>query len=68
VNPPRTCALCDAKIKFKERLCPKCEKTWEKELTSPWMRGIIDYASYAYNVELRDVGRVEPLDRIARKL
>lgn len=68
MNPPRLCALCDAKIKFKERLCPKCLKIYEKDLTEPWLRAIIEYASYAFNVELRDVGRVEPLDRISRRI
>ena len=82
MNPPRTCALCDAKIKFKQRLCPshcaiyKNQMTWDDndrvykvgDLTEPWLRSIIEYSAYAYNVELRDVGRVEPLENISRKV
>jgi predicted amidophosphoribosyltransferase len=68
MNLPRLCALCDAKIKFKERLCSTCQKTYEKDLTSEWMRGIIEYSEYAFNVEARDNNRVIPLDSIARKI
>lgn len=54
MNPPRICALCGIKIKFKERLCPVCQEEWKNDLTSSWMRGIINYSEYQYNLGRRD--------------
>jgi hypothetical protein len=80
--PPRLCSLCRAKIRFQDRLCPVCVTEWKGELvfddktgawkvgdlTPAWLRGIIQYDSYSYNVELRDVGKVIPLEGVKNKV
>lgn len=68
MRPPRTCALCDHKIREKDRLCDDCKAIYASELTSEWLRGIIEYASYEYNVQLRDYGRVIPLAQLKRNI
>jgi hypothetical protein len=66
--PPRTCAICHVKIRFQDRLCPQHLEEYKEDLTSPWLRGIIEYDAYAYRVELRDVGKVIALDRVSGKI
>lgn len=66
--PPRTCAICHIKIRYQDRLCPEHAEEYKDELTAPWLRAIIEYDRYSYNVELRDVGKVEPLDRVAGRI
>ena len=80
--PPRLCAICHVKVRFQDRLCPEHVEEYKKELvfnpkngswrpgelTSGWLSGIIDYDTYSYRVELRDVGKVEPLDKVAGRI
>lgn len=68
MRPPRLCALCEHKIRERDRICDDCKKIYENELTSEWLRGIIEYASYEYNVQLRDYGRVIPLAQLKRNI
>lgn len=69
LTPRRTCALCDRKIKYKERLCEEHKKEYEDQLTSPWLRGIIQESNYQYNVARRDVrNHVESLEKILGKV
>lgn len=55
LTPRRTCALCDVKIKYKERLCPDHLEEYKDQLTTPWLRGIIEESNFQYNVMRRDI-------------
>ena len=80
--PPRLCAICHIKVRFQDHLCPSHvdefkdqlvydsnKRTWKVgPLTAPWLYAIIQYDNYAYNVELRDVGKVQPLDRVSGRI
>ena len=57
-TPSRTCALCERKVKYKERLCPEHKEEYKNNLTDPWLRGIIEEHEYQWNVERRD-GRLQ---------
>lgn len=69
LTPRRTCALCDVKIKYKERLCPEHKEEYKDNLTDPWLRGIIEESNYQYNVNRRDVrNHVESLERVLGRI
>jgi hypothetical protein len=69
LTPRRSCALCDVKVKYKERLCPEHLAEYGKDLTSPWLSAIIQESNYQYNVNRRDVrNHVESLDRLLGKV
>lgn len=68
MKPPRLCALCEHKIRERDRLCDDCKSIYAEDLTSEWMLSIIEYASYEYNVQLRDYGRVIPLAQLKRNI
>jgi hypothetical protein len=54
LTPRRVCALCERKIKYKERLCPQHLNEYKDQLTEPWLRGIIEESNYQWNVARRD--------------
>lgn len=68
MRPPRLCALCEHKIREKDRLCDDCKTEHAEDLNSEWLRAIVEYASYEYNVQLRDYGRVIPMDLLKRNM
>lgn len=69
LTPRRTCALCDLKIKYKERLCPAHKEEYNDQLTEPWLRGIIEESNYQYNVQRRDIRNgVESLEKVLGKV
>jgi hypothetical protein len=55
LTPRRSCALCDMKIKYKERLCPEHLEEYKDQLTEPWLSAIIQESNYIYNVNRRDI-------------
>lgn len=69
LTPRRQCALCDKKIKYKERLCMEHNEEYKSNLTDPWLRGIIEETNYQYNVARRDVrNHVESLEKFLGKV
>lgn len=55
LTPRRVCALCERKIKYKERLCTEHKEMYKNNLSDPWLRGLIEETAYQYNVNRRDV-------------
>ncbi len=79
--PTRLCALCSTKIRRNhERLCPqhcntfKEQLVWDEQrrayrvgdLTEAWLKSIIEYSEYEFNLQLRDYGRTIPLEKVGK--
>lgn len=64
MKPFRVCALCSSKIREKARLCDSCAEKWIEDLTSPWMRSIIEYSEYEYNLAMRNYRRIISLEKV----
>ena len=68
-TPRRWCAVCDKKIKPKERLCPEHLEEYKDSLTEPWLCAIIQETVYEYNVSRRDIRNgVVSLEKVLGKI